>query len=191
MPRASLLRTVGVLALAAGLGLSSQGCTRSSNGTPSPATATATSTTVASAPPTSTTTTNAGPSLAGVDPCALLTAADLTQLGLAGVQADRATVAGRLACNWSKPGAGLGVYVDQNRGLADLNTNRATRVEDRTVGSHQGRLVEKPGGYCDIDIAVTEKSSVTVSMTTLDNPPAACPAAESAAALVEPRLPRG
>jgi hypothetical protein len=175
------------IAAAVGVLLLAQACTKVSDGTP---TASGGSTTSSSPSTAKTTTTTAGPDLAGIAPCSLLTSAEVAQLGLAGASPDQDTVAGRPACLWGAPNLTIGIYVDAKNGLADLGTGGATRVEDRTIGGHQGRLVEK-AETCDIDIAITPKSSVTVSVTALGGASAPCPVAEPAAALVEPRLPRG
>jgi len=113
---------------------------------------------------------------------------EVAQLGLP-TEPRSDTVTGRRTCFWAKPNANLGIYVDPWRGLADLNAN-AIRVEARTVGGHQGRLLVKPDG-CDFDIAVTEKSSITVSVLAFKDPSEGCSIAERAVAFVEPRLPRG
>jgi hypothetical protein len=176
---------------AAGLAMLLQGCGTVSEGNPSAADSSTAAPSSASQPSTATSATPTGTDLSRVDPCSLVTTDELAQLGLPPARAESATAAGRAACGSSTPDASLGIYVDSRRGLADLNTKDAIRVEERTVGGHQGRLVEKPGGYCDIDLVVTEKSSVTVAMAAFEDPSGACATAERAAAFVEPRIPRG
>jgi Protein of unknown function (DUF3558) len=181
---------VAMAGVAACLVLVIQACTNVSQGTPSAASSTSTPSVSTSAPTTSPTGAAASP-LDNVDPCTLLTTDELAQLGFPPAHRNAPLIAGRVSCSSATPQASIGVYVDVKRGLADLNTNGASRVEDRTVGDRQGRLVEKPGGYCDVDLAVAAKASVTVSMAAFKNQAQACTVAESAAALVEPRLPRG
>jgi hypothetical protein len=180
-------RTIPILGVGLGVAFSLPACTSSTEGTASPSSPSSSSVTS----PTATSSTPAvnGSGLADLDPCKLLQPQEVTQLGLP-PEARPDTVAGRAACFWTKPDGNLGIYVEPDRGLADLNTSRATRVEDKTIGSHAARLLVKADG-CDVDLAVTEHSSVTISVLMFDNPSEGCSVAERAAALVEPRLPRG
>lgn len=172
-----------VLVAAAACGTTSQG---------QPTTATAGSS--SSRPDDSTVTSTpspATPDLAEIDPCSLITTTDLAQLGLVEAEPESDTIAGRPLCDWSVPNTSVVVYLHPTSGIAEINTNRATRVENRTIGAHDGRLVERPNGTCDIDIVVTDTSAVTVSAVTLGRPADACPLVERAATIVEPRVPRG
>jgi hypothetical protein len=182
-----LRTTAGSLIAGIGVLLSLQACASTSGGNPTAAESTTASSHSSPSATASQSVPASDPDLAALDPCKLVTSAELTQLGL---PTESRPATGRQACNWAKQGAVLGIYVRPSQGLADLNTNRATRVEDRTIGNHQGRLVERPDG-CDIDIAVTDRSSATVSITMIDAPSGACALAERAAGAVEPRLPRG
>jgi Protein of unknown function (DUF3558) len=182
--RPQMIATLGV-----GLGmiLALPACASSTEGTASPSDPSSSS--VTSRLVTSSTPLANDPSLAGLDPCELLQPQEVTQLGLP-PEARPDTVAGRAACFWAEPNANLGIYVDPERGLADLNTNDATRVEDKTIGGHEARLLMNADG-CDVDLAVTEHSSVTISVLMFHHPSEGCSVAERAAALVAPRLPRG
>lgn len=138
------------------------------------------------------TTTTAGPdgSLATVDPCALLTAAEAAALAMPG-QGRRQDIAGTLSCIWPAPGISLTVTLDPTRGLADTNTGSATKVENVAVGGHSGRRVEESSGpgYCGFDLAITEKSSASVSAIILSKTQEACGLARRAVDIVEPKLP--
>jgi Protein of unknown function (DUF3558) len=183
MPRRP--RTIAILGVGLGVALLLQACASSTEGTASPADPSSPSVTSRSA--TSSTPAANGPSLADLDPCELLRPQEVTELGLP-PEGQPDTLAGHPVCFWEEPNANLGIYIHPDRGLADLNTNRATRVEDKTIGRHDARLLVKADG-CDVDLAVTEHSTVTIVVLMFDNPSAGCSVAERAAALVEPRLP--
>lgn len=179
-------------AVGLGLALSLQACASTTAGTPSTAGSTVSPTAHTSTPSgqTSSQTSTAAPDLARLDPCTLLRPDEFANLGFTAPPKPD-TIVGRSGCGSSKPNASLAVYVDPRRGLADLNVKPNNRVENRTIDGRQGRLAEDPAGYCYFDIAVTEKSSVTVTVLFLKHSAEACTIAEHAAALVAPRLPKG
>lgn len=165
-------------------------CTGEKSGTPIAADTTAAG---ASSDPTSrqrtATSTSGNPDLAALDPCSLLTAGEVAQLHLPPGKPE--TTAGNAVCEWNQQGSGIvDVTVRPNKGIDDLNTSGRT-VTDVNIGAHKGRRLEGPEpGLCDVDIAVSEKSSVTVGAVHDQTPPA-CALAEQVANLIEPKLPRG
>lgn len=162
-------------------------CGTVDQGRPIPEASTTSTTSTTTVPPTSKAA--SGPDLTALNPCTLVTDSELGQLGLDGEPRTDTKPDGP-TCGWVETGLVLIVAVHPTKGLRDFNTRNATRVEERTIGGHSGRVVERPGGFCDVDIAVTEESSVVLSVTMLDEPSAACPTAERAAAFVEPRVPQ-
>jgi hypothetical protein len=121
----------------------------------------------------------------------LLTSADLAQLGYTG-KGTKDSYLGAPACRWSAPSGGLGVAVNADKGLGDLNTAGKAKA-DVTIGSHRGVRVEEilGPGFCNISIGVGERSSVTVNAFMAGKTTQACAQAEQAARLAEPKLPRG
>lgn len=181
-------RTSRALVLAAAL-VALAGCTgeRGGRATPAEPSGSASVSPPTSAPPA--TTSASGGGLAALDPCDLLTDGERAQLQLPNGQPD--TVAGNPKCNWNPSGDGLvGATIRAETGIDDLDPSNATKVEDVTIGAHQARRLEFPEGDCSIDIAVTEKSSVTVTAVGSDLTQA-CALAQQAATLIEPKLPRG
>jgi len=140
--------------------------------------------------PPSTTSGSAGSGLAALDPCELLTPAERAQLQLPDGKPDN--TAGNPGCDWNK-GAGGGVVrvtIRERRGINQLNPGDATKIENVTIGTHQGRRLEFPEGNCSFDIAITNASSVTVAALVAEKLPEACVLAQRAANLIEPKLPR-
>jgi Protein of unknown function (DUF3558) len=164
------------------------GCSRTIAGHPVPAATTPSSTTSASLIHPS----EAKPAAPSVtpDPCGLLNAEEVTQLGLP--QARTSRYANPSSCIWATPNASLGITVDSRHGLADLKTTKAVQVSSRTIGRHEVRVVEFDD-HCDLDIPTSEHSSITVSAMIIFPGHAtsrqACGRATQATALVEPRIP--
>jgi hypothetical protein len=172
----------------AGVLVSLAACNSEEPGTPTAGDTTRpTGSTAGSTPPTAPT--SGGSGLGALDPCELLTAGELTQLGLPPGKAD--TVAGYPVCEWNPQGPAIvDLTLRPNKGLDDLNTAGRTAT-DVSIGSHAGRRLEGPtAGRCGFDLAITERSSVTVGALH-DQTPAACALAERVANVIEPKLPRG
>lgn len=188
MIRVRFWRAVAVAATALA---SLSACGGEEPGTPSAAETTinGSSTSPETSAPTSTPT-DTGPDLVELAPCELLTADERAQLELPEGKPD--TLGGSPFCQWNK-GAGngtVGVALNLDAGLDDLNTTDRT-VTELPIGDHQGRRLEhNVPGFCDVDIAITDSSSVTVGAVHDQTAPA-CELAEQVARLVEPKLPRG
>ena len=164
------------------------GCVDERDGRPTPADS-GDSSSQASTTARPSTTSASSDGLAALDPCELLTAAELAQLRLPTGQHD--SVAGNPKCNWNPSGEGLvAATIRADGGIDDLSPSNATKIEEVTIGAHRGRRLEFPEGDCSVDIAVTEKSSVTVTALAGDLAQA-CALAVQAATLIEPKLPRG
>lgn len=166
-------------------------CTRVESGQPTASSSTVVSTRpTPSSSPAQTTAMASNPQLTAVEPCSLLSKAEVASAGIQS-QGRRNDVVGTFGCIWPEPGRSVSVNLDPKRGLADTNVGDATRVESLRVGRHDGRRVEESSGrgYCAYDFAVTEKSSVTVLAIILDKTAEACALAERVAKIVEPRLP--
>lgn len=166
-------------------------CGTEQAGTPTAAdSATETSSTPTAEPVTPTTSSATGPALTEIDPCELLTSAELAQLTLPGGDPD--TRAGNRACVWNQPGdrAVVSVTLNANNGIDDLNPGSATKVEEVTIGGHTGRRLEDPDGYCVFDLAITATSSVTIATLIRDKIVEACAFAQRVVGVVEPKLPK-
>jgi len=91
------------------------------------------------------------------------------------------------------PSGGLGVAVSADKGIGDLSTGTASKIVNVVIGNHQGIRVEEilGPGFCNLSIAVSNRSSVTVNVFMAGKTAQACAQAEQAARLVEPKLPQG
>jgi predicted small lipoprotein YifL len=133
--------------------------------------------------------------LTGLDPCSLLGAAELGELGTfsEGVPNE---LGGARGCDFAKQSksasedsVGVTVAVRDAQGVAeviDLGNGKQTG----TVGEGRDAVRTSANGTCLIALAVTETSRVDVgAVTTSDEK--ACEIADAVAAIVEPKLPEG
>lgn len=177
-----------VLPLAAG-GLLLAGCTSTEGGTASPAPAAAGS---SSGAPSSGT-----PSTASLDPCELVTAADVASFGQF-KPADKKDVGGAHACTYLKQLASasdeslsIGVAVRDSQGV-----DSATDVGGGTIqGNVNGRKAVQipapnPPKGCTLALAVGTSARVDV-LVVYDDPAKACDMASQLGDKVEPKLPKG
>ncbi|HEY0454278.1 DUF3558 domain-containing protein [Actinophytocola sp.] len=165
------------------------GCTETQAGTPRAADAD-----VTTAPGSSSgAPTSGGDSpLAGIEPCDLLTAEEVAQLGVGNGQND--DVGDSPGCSWSKSGdfvLSVGLVTDV--GIHDANLQGAS-PEPVNVGGHEAIRVQNQGGGeggCAVLIATSDSSfvDITVITTSGSDTPRACGAAENVAGLVERKLP--
>jgi hypothetical protein len=155
----------------------------------------------AAAPSTGSTQPSAGPStatdgrspLASIQPCDLLSAAELSENQL--TKTDSGAQSGSRTCTWhnvtADNGIGyvIGTDVRDSQGLKDINTN-GYQVTDDPVGSHQGRLVQQTtGDTCVVVIGVGNSSRVDVVANGAGDVNQACTLANQFAKLVESKLP--
>jgi hypothetical protein len=166
------------------------GCSEVAVGTPQATTETPSSTT-GKGPGTATTSKPAAGSVDSLAPCELLTSADLARLG---VPAGKPSLLGaNKTCTFQASGKfTASITLSPKLGLADLNT-QGFEVSPTQVGKRQARkaLERARFGACEIDMAVTEKSSagVTVANNASTDPELACPTAMEIAKTIEPKLP--
>lgn len=129
-------------------------------------------------------------SLAGTDPCALLTDPEAARLGFR----EPPEPFGDLGCDWNTGEWGFVVTVDLGYGLAELDRADFT-VEPAPVriGSHRAeRGVPGDGSSCTVWIPVSDSSLVSVDASNgagVRDPGLACERATDVAELVEPKLP--
>jgi hypothetical protein len=172
-----------VLALLAVL----SGCATSTEGSPLPTTSTASSTTGNPVGDV-----DAAAKLAAMDPCSLLSQAQIDQYGLR--KKDEGNLVGARQCTWSHPsdehakgGYAIGPAIWDHQGLRDINTKGYT-VADQSIGRHQARQAQQTlGDACFVAIGVTESARVDVVVS--GEPGTACPLANQFATLIEPLLP--
>jgi hypothetical protein len=135
---------------------------------------------------------NAAARLAAIDPCSLLSPAQLDQYGLR--KRDSGSLAGARTCSWGhavgangKGGFVVGPAIWDGQGIRDLNTNGYS-VTDVAVGKHPARQAAQPGGDgCFVAIGVTDSARVDVIAS--GDPGQACDLANQFAKLIEPQLP--
>ena len=178
------------LVIAAGLVLLATACSAAgTTGSPTPASTTSTrsaSTTASSDPQNN--------ALADLKPCALLTSAEVAQLGLTHPgEEDR--VGGADTCLWTVRGNGnASAAILPEQGIGDLDYTDDDPVPTK-VGKYPATLIEAPldAKYiCHVVISVSESSSVQVIATidaTSTDTAAACERATKTAELIAPKLP--
>jgi hypothetical protein len=124
---------------------------------------------------------------AALEPCELLTAEDLTALGLPTDENQERDVGPARGCQWQASGSHtVTVGVIDELGLDNVVSD--TDVEQLTVGSHDA-VRYSSGGTCGVAIAVTDSSRVDVLGTANGDMTRGCQVANQAAELVEPHLP--
>ncbi|GAA4546898.1 DUF3558 domain-containing protein [Amycolatopsis samaneae] len=149
--------------------------------------------TSATPPPATSAAPSGPPSLADLDPCALLSPADRSTAGVTVVGKPK-TIGAAKACDWTVPATfGVTVTVDPKNGVADLEVARATGTKT-VVGSHQALRVadRKAGdGTCAVLLGIGAGGSVQIDVanTTFSDTAQACRRADTVAGLVEPKLP--
>jgi hypothetical protein len=122
-----------------------------------------------------------------IDPCTLLTTADVQQFGL--LSNGRDTLGGGRACSWYRTGEyTVGVEVFDNAGLDQLNKLGHT-ISDHPMGSHNARQVVNSNGGCGVVLEITKTSTVDVDAVVGQDETRSCPLADQYAKLIEPRLP--
>jgi hypothetical protein len=135
----------------------------------------------------------AKPALTGVRPCDLLSATDRSTVGLTSTGTEKQVGPAR-ACDWTEPGAyGLTVTVDDAKGLSGLNIEPGSQRRF-TLGGHQAVEVadrKAADGTCAVLLAAGNSASVQIDAgnTTFRDTALACSRANTAAKLIEPKLP--
>jgi hypothetical protein len=163
------LLAAGVLAMA--------GCADTVAGNPTPAADVSTSTTE---PPSTVST--------SIDPCALITAADVQQLSLVARGPDR--VGGGRGCSWYKDGVyAVGFSIYDQVGIDRFASGEPT-VSNHPVGSHDGREFIPPEHGCGIVLEITRSSIIVLVVSdAAGGDTVSCHLAGDFALLIEPRLP--
>jgi uncharacterized protein DUF3558 len=130
-------------------------------------------------------------SVADLDPCQLLTDADVAPFSPK-KPGERRDVAGSPGCRWTLPEGLIAVAVHPDRSLDQLNVE-GNQVEETTLGERRAKLV-KPAeseGKCEILIEITSSTAAGVSANMDDNNnDAACQVVNQVAPLVEAKLPK-
>jgi hypothetical protein len=171
----------GAIALLIGVALGTSACTGTTSGIPLPATDDK----------------SANRQLAVLDPCALLTKAEVDHAGLRTKGRTTDELSGR-GCGWTSKstdpddGFTLGVVLNTRYGLDNLGDSKLV-VTDDPIGKHPAKQARDPdetaGSSCFVIIGVTGSSRVDLFVVT--GPGGACELANQYARKIEPRLPRG
>jgi hypothetical protein len=180
-----------VFTLLSGALLGVAGCTETSAGSPLPTSTTGSGQTVGSSPSSSD---DAAAKLAAIEPCTLLTQAELDQYGLR--KRDSGNVAGARTCSWTHPtdengkgGFNIMPGIWDQQGLKDINSSGYS-VAEKQLGRHPARQLRQIGSNgCAVVIGVTD--SARVDVTASGDPGQGCVLADQFAKLIEPRLPGG
>lgn len=144
--------------------------------------------------PSTSASTSENEALAALNPCDLLTRADVGQLGLK-YPGEAQEVGGANTCHWlqgADGGAAAGIRADE--GIDDLNYE-GDKVTPIHVGKYTATLVEAPLNakyMCHVVISVSESSTVQIIGTVKANSTdtaAACSRATQVAELIAPKLP--
>lgn len=178
-------RRVAALAIA-GTGLLAAGCGGGDAGQASPL---AHATASMSAPPQ----TPAKSGIAGIRPCDLLSATDRSTAGLTSTGTEKPVGPAR-ACDWTEPSAyGLTVTVDPTKGLSGLKIGKGTQRRFALSGHQAVEVADRQAadGTCAVLLAAGDSASVQIDAgnTNFRDTPLACSRANTAAKLIEPKLP--
>lgn len=176
-----------VAVLLAGCGDDDGTQTGQTTGTSTPA-ASSTSPTQPTSPETAAT--ELAAELAAIDPCELLTGAELAQLGFPAGVPGKAPVTEEPTCDWSPPGQGnAGVTLWPARGLDELEAGNE-KAADLTVGGRPARkVITALPRTCAVNIEVADTAAVTVQAVHPADTESACARAEQVAGMVGPKLP--
>ncbi len=134
--------------------------------------------------------------LASVDPCSLITSAELASNGLQPGKIVNAP--GARACSWNRPddGATIDGYLIQiaiydTAGLDQLNTSVGT-ASDYSVGKYQGKLLRyKAGLTCTVALGITSTSRIDIDVITSTSVDQSCTLVERVAPAVVSHFPAG
>jgi hypothetical protein len=125
---------------------------------------------------------------ADLEPCDLLTAEELTALGLPSEPFEEGELGPARRCQWQASGGnGLDVAVMDDLGIDEVQSENTPRP--LTIGSHDAAEYDGVLGTCVVAMAVTDSSRVDVLGTAGGDMNKACDVANQAAKLVEPKLP--
>jgi hypothetical protein len=136
--------------------------------------------------------------LRALQPCSLLSSAQLSQYQLA--QIDAGNKLGTRYCRWQKPldvntnnGFAVEIGLRDSQGVKDINTDGEI-LTNNPVGKHHGTKVQdaNSAGGCFVAIYITDSTRVdVVGVDTLADMSKSCQIAETFATLIEPELPGG
>lgn len=145
-----------------------------------------TGTTTTTTPPTTDSPSGtASSSLTSLDPCSLLTKDDLTQLGVKLRGPDNS--AKSRGCAWQKgPTYEVGIYLNSSQGINELGAGGSNKV---SLQSHDAIQLMGNGFSCLVDIAISDTTSVNVSVASSGGQSQECQIATQYATLIEPKLP--
>ncbi|WP_253863239.1 DUF3558 domain-containing protein [Prauserella halophila] len=136
----------------------------------------------------------AGISLSELDPCSLLSQADVTQFGPV-KEPQQKQIGTADTCSWepdrseiSGERGTLGVNIRDNAGVQNMN-DKGMGVEHTTENGRDYGRSPSPNG-CTIAIGVTDTSRVDVLVSGAD-PNKACKMANTLVEVVEPKVPQG
>lgn len=135
-----------------------------------------------------------GTSVSELDPCSLLSKADVTQFGPVN-EPQRKQIGTADTCSWepdrskmSGERGTVGVNLRDNAGVQDMN-DKGMGVQHTTENGRNYGRSPSPNG-CTIAIGVTDSSRVDVLVSGAD-PAKACKMANTLVEIVEPKVPQG
>lgn len=138
---------------------------------------------------------NGGSPTAGLAPCSLLSAGDLSQFGTF-AEGEPKELGGARGCDFDKElksasddSVGVSVAVRDEQGVAEVS-DLGSGVQAGNVPSGRKAASTSGNGTCLIALEVTETSRVDVGAVT-NTDEQACEIADAVAEIVEPKLPKG
>lgn len=130
---------------------------------------------------------SAGPILASMDPCKMLTPDEAAQFAVEG-PGESHEVAGSRDCRWDAAKGKLAVGFNKDSALDELNFSDGEQ-QPYDLGVREAKIVRgNTGTICTVAIAVNDSETVTVGGNASDIA-ASCAMAKKAAPLVEAKLP--
>lgn len=177
-----MIRPVVLAVTCATIALAVAGCGGGATGTASPATTTATS---GDAPTTS------APAKADVDPCTLLSASDVSQIGISVTSQKTHPDSKTTSCEWAAHAGAPALIVSFRPalGMSELNNSQATSVTKVTINGQQvDEALVGPNNLCSVAIPISAHSSASVVASGKAGGTGACGWAEQMAKIVAPKV---
>jgi len=170
------------------------GCSGTTPGQASPAASgsvgqTTTTTSKGTSPTTRSGTPSSG-SVADIDPCSLLTAAEKARYQTR--KEDPTPVGQSKSCGWLVPACSFGIIIADHTGVKDINPDGAGTITQLTIGGRSGiqDADREHSGGCIVDISITDTSMFAISVAG-ESVATSCQFAVEVATLIEPRIPKG
>jgi Protein of unknown function (DUF3558) len=178
-----VIRPVVLAVTCAATALAVAGCGGGTTGTASPGAATTTTSADAS--------TTSASAKADVDPCTLLSASEVSQIGITVANQKTHPDSKTTSCEWAAHAGAPALVVSfrPTLGMDELNNSQATSVTKVTINGRQvDEALVGPNNLCSVAIPISAHSSASVVASGKAGGTGACGWAEQMAKIVAPKV---